>query len=270
MRDLDWDTLLFFGEHRGALPIFAALEDKLFARFPEAQRRVQKTQITYYHRHVFACVSFARVKRKTELPETWLTLTLGLPYPLESERVAVKTEGYPGRWTTHLVLGAEEELDEELFSWLGEAYDFSERKRGRDQNMGVWKCPKCGREFKRVEQPHSCGRPTTVDEYIAAQEESAQPKLQELRQILRTAMPDAEERISWSMPTYWKGQNLIHFAPAKKHIGLYPGGEATAAFAAEFAALDVSKGTIRLPWDQELPEELIVRIARWCYEKYAK
>ena len=77
---------------------------------------------------MFACVSFARVRRKAELPETWLTLTLGLPYPLDSARVAVKTEVYPGRWTTHLVLSSPAELDGELLGWLDEAYEFSQRK----------------------------------------------------------------------------------------------------------------------------------------------
>ena len=128
MREMDLDTLLFFDAHRAALPLFAALEDLIFTRFPETEKRVQKTQITYYHRHVFACVSFARVKRKAELPENWLTLTLSLPYPLDSGRVAVKTEAYPGRWTTHFVLGSVEELDGELLGWLDEAYAFSERK----------------------------------------------------------------------------------------------------------------------------------------------
>ena len=136
--------------------------------------------------------------------------------------------------------------------------------------MGVWKCPQCGREFKRVEQPHYCGKPKTIDEYISAQEESIRPKLQELRTIIREAIPEAEERISWSMPTFWKGQNLIHFAAAKKHIGLYPGGEATTVFALELADLDVSKGTIRLPYDRELPVDLIKRIAQWCWQQYAK
>ena len=128
MRETDDDSLLFFSEHIGALPLFAALEDAILARFPQAQKRVQKTQITYFHRHVFACVSFARVKRKAELPENWLTLTLSLPYPLDSGRVAVKTEAYPGRWTTHFVLGSVEELNGELLGWLDEAYAFSERK----------------------------------------------------------------------------------------------------------------------------------------------
>ena len=128
MRDWDADTLLLFNAQPGALPLLSALEDAIFTRFPETKRRVGKTQISYYHRFVFACVSLTRVKRKAELPRTWLTLSLGLPYPLESPRAAVKTEACPGRWTTHFVLGAPEELDEELLSWLEEAYAFSERK----------------------------------------------------------------------------------------------------------------------------------------------
>ena len=128
MQEWDLDTLLFFDAHRDALALFAAWEEKLYARFPETKKRVQKTQITYYHRHVFACISFTRVRRKAELPAIWLTLTLGLPCPLDSERVAAKTEGYPGRWTTHIVLGSEKELDEELLSWVEQAYEFSERK----------------------------------------------------------------------------------------------------------------------------------------------
>ena len=128
MRDWDADTLLLFNAQPGALPLLSALEDAIFTRFPETKRRVGKTQISSYHRFVFACVSLARVKRKAELPRTWLTLSLGLPYPLESPRAAVKTEACPGRWTTHFVLGAPEELDEELLSWLEEAYAFSERK----------------------------------------------------------------------------------------------------------------------------------------------
>ena len=64
--------------------------------------------------------------------------------------------------------------------------------------------------------------------------------------------------------------NLIHFAASKKHLGLYPGGEATTVFAEELKDFDVSKGTIRLPWNKELPSELITRIAKWCYEEYGK
>ena len=134
----------------------------------------------------------------------------------------------------------------------------------------MWKCPKCGREFGRQAQQHYCEKPQTVDEYIAAQDEAIQPRLQEVRAVIRAAIPEAEERMSWSMPTYWKGRNLIHFAASKKHLGLYPGGEATTVFAGELEGYDVSKGTIRIPWDRELPAALIQRIARWCWEEYRK
>ena len=132
----------------------------------------------------------------------------------------------------------------------------------------MWICPNCHRAFERQEQGHFCEKPKTIDEYIAMQEEGARPRLREIRLILRQALPEAEERISWSMPTYWKGRNLIHFAAAQKHVGLYPGGEATAAFAEALRGFDVSKGTIRLPYDGELPAGLIEQIARWCLEAY--
>lgn len=134
----------------------------------------------------------------------------------------------------------------------------------------TWKCPKCGREFSKKDQQHFCEKPQTIDEYIAAQDERVQPRLNEIRAILKKALPEAEECISWSMPTYKKGRNIIHFAASKKHIGVYPGGEATEEFAEELEEIDTSKGTIRLPYDRELPEDLLVRIARWCYEKYKK
>ncbi len=134
----------------------------------------------------------------------------------------------------------------------------------------MWKCPKCGREFIRQNQDHYCVKPETVDGYIAMQDAEVQPRLREVRDILRAALPEARERISWSMPTYWKGRNLIHFAASKKHLGLYPGGEATAVFAEALRGWDVSKGAIRIPWDRELPVELIRKIARWCCEAYGK
>ena len=136
--------------------------------------------------------------------------------------------------------------------------------------MGKWKCPKCGREFSRQDQPHYCGKPQTVDEYIESQDENIRDRLQQIRSIIHNAIPKAEECISWSMPTYRKGRNIIHFAASKKHIGLYPGGEATEVFAEELKDFSVSKGTIRLPYDRELPEKLIRDIAKWCYERYAK
>ncbi len=129
MRTIDTDTLLFFAEHTEALELYLALEALLRGAFPEGNKRVQKTQITFANRHVFACVSFARVKRKAELPRGYLVLTLGLPAPLDSPRVAVKTEPWPGRWTHHIVLSRTEELDDELISWIEASCAFAESKR---------------------------------------------------------------------------------------------------------------------------------------------
>ena len=110
----------------------------------------------------------------------------------------------------------------------------------------------------------------TMAPTFAMQDEAVQPRLREVRDVLRATLPEAQERMSWSMPTYWKGRNIIHFAASKKHLGLYPGGEATAGFAEELKDFDVSKGTIRIPWNRALPETLIREIARWCYEEYRK
>jgi uncharacterized protein YdhG (YjbR/CyaY superfamily) len=134
----------------------------------------------------------------------------------------------------------------------------------------MWKCPKCGRSFKKEGQSHFCGKFETIDQYIEEQDEGIWSRLNEVRQILHTAIPEAQEKISWSMPTFWKGKNIIHFAASKNHLGLYPGGEATTVFADRLADYDVSKGTIRLPYNQPLPKELITDIAKWCYEQYAK
>ena len=100
----------------------------LYDSFHNVNKRVQKTQITFFNRHVFACISFAKVKRKAEMPKDYLVLTLGLPVPLDSERVAVKTEPYPGRWTHHIVISRPDELDEELLSWIRESYDYADMK----------------------------------------------------------------------------------------------------------------------------------------------
>ena len=122
------DTLFFFDRHQAVYPLYACFQEKLLARFPESQIKVQKSQISYYNRHLYACVSFLKVKKKAELPEDYFVLTLGLSAPLKSDRVAVKTEPYPGRWTTHFVISSPADLDEELFDWIEQAYNFAQVK----------------------------------------------------------------------------------------------------------------------------------------------
>ena len=131
----------------------------------------------------------------------------------------------------------------------------------------MWKCPKCGREFKRTNQDHYCGKaPTTIDEYILRQEKDIQPLLVSLRNAIHNAIPEAEEKIAWSMPTWKKKGNIIHFAVNKKHIGVYVEQEAVDFFAERLKDFETDKGVIRLKFDQELPVSLIADISKWSYE----
>ena len=133
----------------------------------------------------------------------------------------------------------------------------------------MWRCPKCGRAFASANQSHFCGKaPETVEEYILSQDESVRGQLQDLRDVLKKALPDAAEKISWSMPTYWQGHNIIHFAAQKNHIGLYPGPEAVVQFTEKLdqAGCKYSKGAIRIPYGDYLPLSLIAEIAEWCRE----
>ena len=110
----------------------------------------------------------------------------------------------------------------------------------------------------------------TIREYIDSQDESVRARLNAVYDTICTAIPEAEERLSWGMPTFWKGRNIIHFAPAKKHIGLYPGAEAVEYFAPLLSEYKTSKGAIQFPNNRELPLNLIAEIAHWSWETNRK
>lgn len=137
--------------------------------------------------------------------------------------------------------------------------------------MTMWQCPECGRSFKKANQKHICGAPLqTVEQYIASQPESLRPLLISIREALRAALPDAVERISYKMPTYWKGRNIIHFAAFRNHISIFPGDKAIEHFSDRLKGYKTSKGTLQLPLDKPLPLDLITEIAVWSYETNAK
>ena len=119
------DELMFFCDNKKIFPVYEAFVSELISRFPKTKIKVQKTQISFSNRHIFACVSFMRVRKKAELLDEYFVLTLGLPVPLESARVTEKTEAYPGRWTTHIVISGFSDLDYELFELVRQAYNFS-------------------------------------------------------------------------------------------------------------------------------------------------
>ncbi len=102
--------------------------------------------------------------------------------------------------------------------------------------------------------------PDTIDAYIATFPEATQAILTELRQVIHAAAPEAAEKISYQMPTFYLQGNLVHFAAFQHHIGLYPGASGVAAFTEKLADYKTSKGTIQFPTDQPLPYDLIREI----------
>jgi uncharacterized protein YdhG (YjbR/CyaY superfamily) len=89
-------------------------------------------------------------------------------------------------------------------------------------------------------------------------------ELEKIRALIRELIPSYIEEIKYGIPTViYKGKNLIHFAEYKDHIGIYPGPEAINAFKEELKTFGLSKGTIRIPRDLDLPIDLIKKIVQF-------
>ena len=112
----------------------------------------------------------------------------------------------------------------------------------------------------------------SVDDYIAGQPQAVQQVLGRVRSTIRTALPRAEEVISYRIPAYkLDGRAVIYFAGWKQHYSLYPAGERlVAAFKQELTGYTISKGTIRFPLDTPVPVKLIARIARFRASEQAE
>jgi len=122
------DELLFFDSKQEALPLYTAFRGAVSERVPDIRIEVKKTQISFFTRYMFAAVSFTPVRKAKDRPDPFLTITFGLPYRKESARIDITTEPHPNRWTHHVMIGTEEEIDEELISWIQEAAEFADRK----------------------------------------------------------------------------------------------------------------------------------------------
>lgn len=103
----------------------------------------------------------------------------------------------------------------------------------------------------------------SIDEYIATFPEEIQKILQALRATIKAAAPDAEEKISYQMPTFALKGNLVHFAAYKNHIGFYPAPSGIQAFEHELSVYEGAKGSVKFPIDQPLPLELIGKIVKF-------
>jgi len=103
-----------------------------------------------------------------------------------------------------------------------------------------------------------------IDEYIAGFPAAVQDILQQVRANIRQAAPDAEETISYAIPTFTLNKkNLVHFAGFKNHIGFYPAPTGSEAFKEELSLYKTGKGSVQFPIDEPMPLDLIVRIVRF-------
>ena len=126
---MNTDILFFFNDHVDALPLYERLEGLILEQILDVKIKVSKTQIGFSNKRGFAFVSFNPCRKTKERPNVWITVTFGLSYRKDSPRIDVATEPYPNRWTHHIMVGSEEEIDDELMSWLREAAEFSASKR---------------------------------------------------------------------------------------------------------------------------------------------
>lgn len=105
--------------------------------------------------------------------------------------------------------------------------------------------------------------PKNIDEYIAGFPPDIQEILEKIRKTIRNAAPQASEKISYQIPTFFLKGNLVHFAGFKNHIGFYPTSSGVANFKNELSAYEISKGTVRFPLDQPIPFGLLRKIVRF-------
>jgi len=111
---------------------------------------------------------------------------------------------------------------------------------------------------------------STVEEYLALYDGEIRERMEKLRELILSCSPDITEKISWAMPTFVLGGNLVHFAAAKRHIGLYPGASGVAAFADKLAEYKHSKGTVQFPNDKPMPYDLIREIVMFRIRENTK
>lgn len=106
--------------------------------------------------------------------------------------------------------------------------------------------------------------PATVEEYIEAAPPEARSHLRHMHQILKSVAPDGTESIKWGVPVFWEGRVLFGFAAYKAHLSFGPGQAAIERFSKELAGYKTGKGTMQIPYDQPVPEDLVQRIAAYC------
>lgn len=121
---MDTGVLMFFDRMPKALPLYETFENKLRSEFNNVTIKIQKTQISFSNKYNFAFVSLPIRKMKSR-PDVYIIVSFGLGYQVEDQRIEVATEPYPNRWTHHIIVQKESEMDDQLMGWIKQAYAFS-------------------------------------------------------------------------------------------------------------------------------------------------
>lgn len=127
MDELEIMTKSFFERWPDEYRLYERFQSELVKRHPDVNIKVQKSQIAFANRYnfAFAWLPYGRMKKR---PEHYIIISFGLSHALSSPRIEQKSEPYPNRWTHHVLIMQEEDLDDELFAWIEEAYTFSAEK----------------------------------------------------------------------------------------------------------------------------------------------
>ena len=108
----------------------------------------------------------------------------------------------------------------------------------------------------------------TIDAFIAVYPAPLQKLLKQMRDTIRKAAPNTEEKISYGIPTFTlNGKNLVHFSGYESHIGFYPGAAGIAAFEKEISKYKFAKGSVQFPLDEPLPLSLVTKIVKFCVKE---
>ncbi len=125
---MNQDILTLFDKMPDALPFYEQLEKQILDTFADVTFKVGKTQVSFYNKYGFAWV-WPPYRKVKGWPEVYMGVTFGLGHKLEHPRIIEAVQPYPNRWTHHVLVQHEEEIDAQLLSWISDSYYFSLNKR---------------------------------------------------------------------------------------------------------------------------------------------
>lgn len=117
----------FFHTMPQALPLYLQFQQIVLSECKDVQITIQKTQIVFAKKHQFAFV-WLPVRNVKNRPDVYIIITFGLSYQLDSPRIIEATEPYPNRWTHHVIIQQQTDIDRELINWVKQAYHFADMK----------------------------------------------------------------------------------------------------------------------------------------------